>query len=36
MYSLLIINFEIKMVDIRDVIVSKASLHGLHYANWVF
>ena len=28
-----IINFEIKMVDIRDVIVSKAVVHGLCYAN---
>ena len=30
-----IINFEIKMIDIRDVIVSKAAVHGLRYANSV-
>ena len=28
-----IIKFEIKMVDIRDVIVSKIAVHGLRYAN---
>ena len=28
-----IINFEIKMADIHDVIVSKTAVHGLRYAN---
>ena len=28
-----IIKFEIKMADILDVIVSKAAVHGLRYAN---
>ena len=32
---ILITNFEIKMVDIRDAIVSKAAVHGLRYANWI-
>ena len=30
-----IVKFEIKMADIRDVIVSKATVHGLRYANCV-
>ena len=30
-----IINFEIKMVDIRDIIVSKTAIHGLRYVNCV-